>query len=249
MKWVGLIMTLGLVNLAQAGAQMAMMEQAVPLENFEEYPLQSFPQEWKVRGSEDEARIVYHVSEEHGNHFLHAHAEKQSVQIGLTRTFQAQQFPLLQWRWRVKALPVGADERTVKTNDSAAGVYVVFDSTIVPRAIKYVWSSSLPVGTKMSSPVYWRAKVIVLESGATAAGEWKQETVNFYDDYKKLFGSEPGEVEGIALLTDSDTTESVAEADYDDFTLLPASAALEEPARGATALSSTPTMFRQYNKR
>jgi hypothetical protein len=89
----------------------------------------------------------------------------------------------------------------------------------MPRAIKYVWSSTVPVGTRLDSPVYWRAKVIVLQSGPAAAGEWKQETVNLYQDYKELFGGEPGEAQGIAVLTDSDTTASVAEADYDDFTL------------------------------
>jgi hypothetical protein len=88
----------------------------------------------------------------------------------------------------------------------------------------------------VDSPVYWRAKVVVLESGVADAGEWRKETVNFYDDYKKLFGFEPGEVEGVGLLTDSDTTATVAEADYDDFTLLAVSDWL---SREATALLST----------
>jgi hypothetical protein len=234
------LLALSLAHGAQASDQPTTTNQVVPLETFEEDAPSAFPKEWKVRGSEDEAKIVYRVTEENGNHFLHARAEKQSVQIGLSRTFPPQQFPVLQWRWRVKALPAGADERTLKTNDSAAGVYVVFDSTIVPRAIKYVWSASLPVGTQIDSPAYWRAKVVVLESGPPVAGEWRNETVNFYEDYKKLFGFEPSEVEGVALLTDSDTTATVAEADYDDFMLLTASAASNLRAQRTTAFLSTP---------
>lgn len=242
---VFLLLALSMANLTHAGDQLIATEQMVPLETFEEYSPQAFPKEWKVRGSEDEARLVYRVTEENGNHFLHARAEKQSVQIGLSRTFPPRNFSVLQWRWRVKTLPTGADERTLKTNDSAAGVYVVFDSTIVPRVIKYVWSASLPVGTRIDSPVYWRAKVVVLESGPNRVGEWRNEVVNFYEDYKKLFGFEPSEVEGVALLTDSDTTATVAEADYDDFMLLTASAASHLQTEGATALLSMPSMVGQ----
>ncbi|MGE0681258.1 MAG: DUF3047 domain-containing protein [Candidatus Binatia bacterium] len=242
MQWVFLIVMLSLATVTLADDQTLLTEQIVPLENFEQYPPQAFPNNWKVRGDEEAARIVYRVAEEDGNHFLHARAEKQAVQIGLTKTFRPKQFPVLQWRWRVQQLPVGANERALKTNDSAAGVYVVFDSTIVPRVIKYVWSSSLPVGTQVDSPVYWRAKVVVLESGVASASEWRKETVNFYEDYKKFFGFEPGEVEGVALLTDSDTTATVAEADYDDFTLMAAS---DRPPHEATALLSMPRMLGQ----
>ncbi|MBI3249379.1 MAG: DUF3047 domain-containing protein [Deltaproteobacteria bacterium] len=222
MKLALLFVALSLANTVWASDQAAIQSQRVALENFESYPSRAFPQAWKVRGSEEEARMVYRVAEENGNRFLHAHAEKQSVQIGMMRAFPPTQYPILQWRWRVKALPVGADERVGQTNDSAAGVYVVFDNTITPRVIKYVWSAVLPQGIQIDSPSYWRAKVVVLESGAPTTGDWTQETVNVYEDYKKLFGDEPGEVEGVALLTDSDTTGSVAEADYDDFALLPA---------------------------
>ena len=126
--------------------------QTMSLENFETYQPRSFPGQWAVRGDEATAKAVYSVVEEGGNHFLRAYADKQDVQIGISRSIQPKQFPALQWRWRVKQLPTGADERAKETNDSAAAVYVVFDSTLLPRAIKYVWSSSLPVGTRIKSP-------------------------------------------------------------------------------------------------
>lgn len=225
-----------------ADEQMAAADRLLPVETFEEYPPASFPQQWQVRGDEAEARIVYQVAEESGNHFLHARAEKKDIQIGLTHACQPKDFPLLRWRWRVDQLPPGGNEKDVKTNDSAAAVYVVFDNRLIPRVIKYVWSSTLPVGTQLDSPVYWRAKVIVLESGASGLKQWRQETANFYQDYKDLFGAEPGEVQGIAVLTDSDSTASVAEADYDDFALVPKGVLPAEEAKTTTArLSSTLT--------
>jgi hypothetical protein len=207
----------------------------IALETFDGYQPLAFPGQWQVRGDKETARTIYQIVGEGGNQFLHARADKQGIQIGLEHSFKPQKFPLLRWRWRVEQLPPGADERAVKTNDSAAAVYVIFDSKVLPRAIKYVWSSTVPVGTRLDSPVYWRAKVVVLQSGPATASEWKQETVNLYQDYKELFGGEPGEAQGIAVLTDSDTTASVAEADYDDFTLVSADALGGERTDSPTA--------------
>ena len=226
---------LSLSVMGYADDRVATTGRVLPLETFDEYQPASFPGQWKARGDEAAARMVYQVAEEDGNHFLHARAEKQDSQIALSHVFQPQEFPLLRWRWRVEQLPSGGDERAAKTNDSAAAVYVIFDSRIVPRVIKYVWSTTLPVGTRLDSPMYWRAKVVVLQSGSSGLGEWRQETVNFYQDYKDLFGAEPGEVQGIAVLTDADATASVAEADYDDFALLSASTPSADRAKVATA--------------
>jgi hypothetical protein len=227
---------LGMSSFLYAEDQGTAKDHLVSLETFDEYQPPAFPEQWKVRGDEGEAHTIYRVAEENGNRFLHAHTDKQGVQIGLSRAFQSKEFPLLQWRWRVEQLPLGADERSVKTNDSAAAVYVIFDSTIIPRVIKYVWSSTLPVGKRVDSPVYWRAKIVVLQSGPSHSSEWRQETVNIYEDYKNLFGTEPGEAQGIAVLTDSDTTKSVAEADYDDFALLSTGALPPEDVDKTAAL-------------
>ena len=207
-------------------------------ESFDGDATGAFPRQWQIRGDEDEARTIYRVVEEDGNRFLRAQADQQDIQIGITKEFAPEEFPLLQWRWRVSQLPTGGDERAKRTNDSAAALYVVFDSTLVPRAIKYVWSSTLPVGSKFQSPVYWRAHVVVLQSGPAEDGEWRQETINFYEDYKTLYGFEPGEVQGIALLTDSDITKSVATADYDDITILPVGALETLERNGAEAAAS-----------
>ena len=60
-------------------------DQTKVLDTFETDQPLTFPQNWEVRGNEEVARVVYQIAEENGNHFLHAHAEKQDVQIGLIR--------------------------------------------------------------------------------------------------------------------------------------------------------------------
>jgi hypothetical protein len=214
----------------------------VPLENFEEYPLLAFPGQWKVWGNKDKARLIYRVAEDNGDRFLHAHADDQAIQIGIMRVFQPREFPLLRWRWRVTQLPSGGDERRKETHDSAAGVYVIFDNQIFPRVLKYVWSSTVPVGTRLQNPLYWRAKIVVLRSGPSGLGEWHQEMVNFYQDYQELFGAEPGQVQGIGLMTSSSFTKSVAVADYDDFLLLKTEAFPAEELTGTSAQGSPATL-------
>lgn len=220
--WIDkLLLLIGLMTMASSAvAQVVPPDQTLSLETFEASALQAFPKQWQARGDADEARVIYQVTEENGNRFLRAHADKQGIQIGLSHVFQAKDFSTLRWRWRAEQLPPGGNERAKGTNNSAAAVYVIFDSRMMPRVIKYVWSTTVPTGTRMNSPAYWRGKVIVLQSGATKIGEWHEETVNFSRDYKEFFGTEPGEVQGIALLTDSDETGSIAQADYDDFVLV-----------------------------
>src|SRR5713101_2903362 len=158
----------------------------VAVETFETDPLLAFPQGWSALKDAQEAQGIYRVAEEDGNRFLRAHAEKQGIVIFLAYAFQPKTFPFLRWRWRATQLPPGGDERVKKTNDSAAGVYILYDSRIIPRAVKYVWSTTLPVGTRATNPNYWRAKTVVLRTGPADLGLWQQETVNLYQDYKEL---------------------------------------------------------------
>ncbi len=229
----------GLMPLLERAEGQTAGDQTKALDTFDTDQPLSFPRHWKARSDEKTAKAIYSVAEEDGNRFLHAYAKNQDEQIGLSLSFQPKHLPVLQWRWRVKQLPRGGDERATDTNNSAAAVYILFDSTVLPRAIKYVWSASLPVGTRIKSPEYWRAWVVVLQSGTAPIGKWHQEVVNFYQDYKEFFGGEPGEVKGMAILTDAKATNSVAEADYDDFTLLPASATKGAETREPTGQAAS----------
>jgi hypothetical protein len=215
-----IILTTG--GILDAADHVLNLTDVIQLETFEEYPLRVFPSRWEARTDKSAASRMYQVEEEDGNRFLHATAGEEAIQIGLVYSFAPQKFSSLRWRWRVTRLPIDGDERRADSYDSAAGVYVLFDSRLAPRVVKYVWSATVPIGSRLQNPLYWRGKTIVLQSGAAALNEWREETVNFYDDYKNLFGGEPSEALGIALLTSADSTKSGAEADYDDFVLLPA---------------------------
>jgi len=208
---------------AEAGEVPGAMTGSMILEDFAHYDIGTFPSRWKARGTEREARAIYRVSEDpEGGRFLAAQAAGTSVMIGLEQTFEPSAYPYLSWRWRVRTLPSGGDERTSATNDSAAGVYVVFPGRfpLLPRVLKYVWSTMAPVGLRRPSPVYDATKIIVLASGpATAPAQWITETVNVRADYEALFGGQAPAAKGIGLLTDGNDTNTLAAADYRDFRL------------------------------
>jgi hypothetical protein len=220
-----LVFLLSLVVLGEHGAQVGKPQsvETAPgtfvVDAFEQHSYGKLPANWRSAGNG--AEHVYRIEAEGDNRFLHARAENRGTQIGLEYVFDPKKLQHLRWRWRVRALPVGADERVGEKHDAAAQVYVIFDNQYWPRIIKFTWSTAVPVGSRFTHPLYHRARVVVLRSGPPDKSGWYDEKVNFYAEYKKFFGTEPGQVQGIALLTSSDSTKSLAAADYDDFVLVP----------------------------
>ena len=121
------------------------------------------------------------------------------------------QFPMLTWKWKATKLPVGGDFRKSKTDDQAAQLFVAFTKT---KSIVYIWDTSAPQGLMEStSPApFMTVKVIVVRSGSTETGKWIRESRNVYEDYKKLYGSEPPPVSGIRLQINSQHTGTSAES-------------------------------------
>ena len=78
--------------------------------------------------------------------------------------YDLSRYPYLSWRWRVMALPPGADERNRDSGDNAAAVMVVLSGQPWPRTIRYVWSSTLKRGTTVKSPHKIRNKLIVVRN-------------------------------------------------------------------------------------
>ena len=74
-----------------------------------------------------------------------------------------------------------------------------------------------PRGHGIDQPVFNNIKLIVLESGAKNLGQWITEERNIFNDYKLAFKREPSvNVGAIALMTDSDNTQSQFEGYYAD---------------------------------
>lgn len=192
------------------------------IEAFDDSAPGGFPLTWKAwRGDDDLARSLYTIREENGNRFLHAADDGSSIIIlKQVSEWDANKFPVLSWRWRATVLPEGGDERIRTKNDSSVAVYVVLDQNFigVPKTLKYVWSTTVPVGTHYRREGIGRPHVIVLESGKEKLGQWVEESVDVHADYVRIFGKKPpSKAVGIGILTDGNATGTDSSGDYDDF--------------------------------
>lgn len=126
-------------------------------------------------------------------------------------TVDPAEYPVVTWRWKVKELPVKGDCRSVETDDQAAQLYVVFEGKDV---LGYIWDTNAPVGqvAQYDVPMLKNVRSLVVESGHGQKGEWVTVTRNIREDYRKLFGSEPGKALGLRFQANSQHTDAVAEA-------------------------------------
>jgi hypothetical protein len=130
------------------------------------------------------------------------------------------EFPMLAWSWKVTQLPAGGDVRDRLRDDQAAQIYVVFPRWPSPRTrsdvIGYVWDTTAPVGTTVTSARAPNVKIIVVESGGGHRGSWQRQRRNVADDYQMLFQRPPPRVGAIALMIDANDTASSADATIGD---------------------------------
>jgi hypothetical protein len=196
---------------APAGA-----EECVTVDNFSKGKVGEFPPGWKPR--KDSGRDVYSIQEKDGLRFLHALAKGLGIQAARQHEWDPKAYPILAWSWRPVEFPAGSDERQSKTNDSAVSVYAVFPhSPVSVKSLKYIWSAVVPVGTRLNSSG-GLTQALVIRSGTEKKGAWTEERVNVLENYKKFFEeAETPKASGIAVLTDSDDTKSVAQGDYANF--------------------------------
>jgi Protein of unknown function (DUF3047) len=191
--------------------------ECIVIADFAKNKVGEFPEDWRAR--KDEGKGVYSVREEGGKRLLAAVSHGLGIQAAKEREWDLAAYPVLAWSWRPREFPRGSDERESATNDSVLAVYVLVPHSRIrgPKAVKYVWSEKVPVGTHLTSNM-GLTQVRVLRSGTGGKGEWSEERVNVLEDYKKLFKeSETPKPAGVAVLTDSDDTKSSAAGDYANF--------------------------------
>ncbi len=203
--------------LATAPASLRAEDDCVVIADFAKNAVGEFPSDWKVR--KDEGKSVYTVEADGGRHVLRASSKGLGIQAALEHEWDLDAYPILAWSWRPLVFPTGADERSSSRNDSPLAVYMLVPYSRIrgPKAVKYIWSERVPAGTQLSSNG-GLTQVLVRESGGERGAQWVDERVNVRDDYKKLFGErDTPKPAGIAVLTDSDDTKSMAEGEYANF--------------------------------
>ena len=195
------------------------------LEDFSATPSGDFPVGWETRHKHNQAEAqnkqLYVVRDTPTDKVLHARHHKHTVTIiRPLQNWDLEEYPYLQWRWRVLKLPKGGNEARRRSNDSAAAVIVIWRAGRIFKVstLKMTWSSTLPAGARVSRRA-GRDHILVVESGSATIGQWQTESVNIAELYRQDIKSKFARPEALALTTDADDTQSEAEAQYADFRL------------------------------
>lgn len=198
------------------------------------------PAPWQVEQlNKDIPPTRYRLREWDGVAAVEAQAEKSMALLARPLEIDLNKTPILCWRWRVDAPLKSADMTTKAGDDYAARIYLSFSvppdtlglgtrmalglarslrGNVVPdAAINYVWDNRHPVGTWQANAYTDRARMLVLRTGAEAAGRWVTERRDVGADFLKAFGHAPLKLTGLALASDTDNTGEAAHAGFADF--------------------------------
>lgn len=173
---------------------------------------------------------------------LRAHAKRACTGLKQRLNIDPLSRPRIAWEWRVMHLIEGADNTSRDAEDSPVRLMLFFDGdkSALPlrdqvaldlaqittgmappyATLMYIWENQQPVGTVIDSSYTSQVKMIVAGSGTHMLGGWKKFERNYVADYRHAFGTAPGRLIGVGILTDSDNTGAVVEAFYGDIRLL-----------------------------
>ena len=167
-------------------------------------------------------KVSYGIESSGSESYVHA-ASKGSCSAKYKKIkLDASKRPILSWKWRVAAFPAKKfpdDLSNKEEDDFAARLYIIFPTLFLAKSkiIEYIWVRDLKIGTISSSPYSDNIKLIAVESGLKEEGKWVFEERNIYEDYVSAFKEKPKrKIGAIAFMCDSDSTNSSAEAYFDE---------------------------------
>jgi hypothetical protein len=208
---IGLLGTLALAPVVAARAD------SIVVEDWSEAEIggRGVPPGWQKQnwGS---PKYDFTIVNEGGGKVLRLRSEDESSTSSKEIKVDVKQYPILEWRWKVVAIPKGGDARRKETDDEAAQLYVTFPrfpSAVRSRIIGYIWDSTAPVGAIFPSQKVGTVTFVVVRSGDADLGEWHVETRNVLEDYRRIYGEGPRESVGaVAISINSQNTNSRAES-------------------------------------
>ncbi len=166
----------------------------------------------KVKG-----KTTYTLGSNQNGNFLRAEAKGKGSGLGKEVKIDLIKTPFLNITWKVEKDLSGLIENSKKGHDYAARVFVVKKTgatTLSNRAINYVFSSNNLVGENWPSPYTKKSIDYVLSTTKEHYNEWVTVKVNVKEHFKKLHDLEIEELNGVAIMTDTDNSKLKAISYY-----------------------------------
>ena len=169
----------------------------------------------KVRGADNET--VYTVGSNENGNFLKAVAYNAASGLGKEIKIDLNRTPFINITWKIEQDLPGIKENTKKGHDFAARVFAVKKTGATPlsnRAINYVFSSNNNVGMNWPSPYTKKSIDNVLATTKDNLNEWVTVKANVKEDFKKFHDLDVNELDGLALMVDTDNSKMKAVTYY-----------------------------------
>jgi len=161
----------------------------------------------KVRGADNNTNYTV-GSNENGN-YLKAIANNAASGLGKEVKINLNKTPIINITWKVEKDLPGIKENTKKGHDFAARVFVIKKTGATPlsnRAINYVFSSNNEVGFNSPSPYTKKSIDNVLATTKENLNKWVTVRANVKEDFKKFHNLDVNELDGLAIMSDTDNS-------------------------------------------
>ncbi len=169
----------------------------------------------KVRGAD--AKTRYSLGNNENGKFLRAEANNSASGLGKEIKINLIETLFLNITWKIEKDLPGIDEGSKKGHDYAARVFVVKKTGATPlsnRAMNYVFSSNNDVNTYHPSPFTKKSIDYVLSTTKENLNEWVTVKVNVRDHFKKFHNLDLDEINGVAIMSDTDNSKLSSIAYY-----------------------------------
>ena len=161
----------------------------------------------KVRGADN--KTEYSVGSDENGNYLKAIADNAASGLGKEIKIDLNKTPFINITWKIEKDLPGIDEKAKKGHDFAGRVFVIKKTGATPlsnRAIKYVFSINQEVGSNFPSPYTKKSIDNVLATTKTNLNEWVTVKANVKEDFKKFHNLDVNELDGIAIMSDTDNS-------------------------------------------
>ena len=158
----------------------------------------------KIKG-----KTTYTLGFNENGTYLRAEAEGKASGLGKEIKINLLKTPFINITWKVEKDLSGIIENSKKGHDYAARVFVIKKTgatALSNRAINYVFSSNNFVGENWPSPYTKKSIDYVLSTTKEHQDQWVTVKANVREHFKKLHELDVKELNGVAIMTDTDNS-------------------------------------------
>ena len=174
--------------------------------------------EWQEK--EFKGKTAYERIQEDGQWMLKATSKQSASALFLEKTIDLNRFPFVNWRWKIKKRTGISNEQVKAGDDYSARLYLIVDGGLFfwnTKALNYVWSDSQAKNSQWPNAFAPNNAIMqAVRTHSDLINHWYNEKRAVAKDFKAAFGSDIDQIDGIAIMTDSDNALGETESYFAD---------------------------------